>query len=194
MKYKVVNGLKKGYIAILQADGTYGKPICIGDLIETSTDTSEDSATIDAGNYTIMTDSATGQTKITVTLPALSDELMMAMYDWKKGTNGEIIATTNDVKPYVAFQYERTLKTSDGNEISEYDTFFKGQFNLPKKASKTKENGKVNFQTQQIEGTFMALEDHDNMYMAYIKSDVDGFDANKVKFGEEIVIPTIAAA
>lgn len=193
MVYKVVNGLKKGYIAIMNEDGTYGEPIEVGNLIEVSVETSEDNATLDAGNFTVMTDSAIGQTKITVSLPTLSDELKKAIYGYKTGNNGEIIASSEDVKPYLAFQYERTLKTSAGKEISEYVTFYKGQFNLPKQDAKTKENGKVNFQTEQIEGTFMPLDDHDHIYMSSVKSDVVGFNAETLKFGTEITFPTVTA-
>ena len=193
MIYKVVNGLKRGYIAVMQDDGTYGKPIDVGNLIEVSIDIAEDTANLDAGNGTIMSDSAIGQTKVTVSLPGLSDELKNIIYGNKKGDNGEIISTTDDVKPYLAFQFERTLKTSTGKEISEYVTLYKGQFNLSKSDAKTKESGKVNFQTEQIEGTFMGLDDHDNIYMSSVKSDADGFDADKLKFGTEITFPTVAA-
>lgn len=193
MVYKVVNGLKKGYIAIMQEDGSYDTPIEIGNLIEVSVDTSEDSATLDAGNFIVMTDSAIGETKITVSLPALSDEAKKAIYGYKVGENGEIIATSDDVKPYFAFQYERTLRTSTGKEISEYVTFYKGQFNLPKADAKTKENGKVNFQTEQIEGTFMPLDDNGHIYMSSVKSDAVGFSSEKLKFGTEITIPTVTA-
>lgn len=193
MVYKVVNGLKKGYIAIMQEDGSYDTPIEIGNLIEVSVDTSEDSATLDAGNFIVMTDSAIGETKITVSLPALSDEAKKAIYGYKVGGNGEIIATSDDVKPYFAFQYERTLRTSAGKEISEYVTFYKGQFNLPKADAKTKENGKVNFQTEQIEGTFMPLDDNGHIYMSSVKSDAVGFSSEKLKFGTEITIPTATA-
>ena len=39
----------------------------------------------------------------------------------------------------------------------------------------------------------MGLDDHDHIYMSSVKSDSDGFDADKLKFGTEITFPTIAA-
>lgn len=193
MKYKITDGLKKGYVAVLNDDGSYGDLIELADLISVSVDTTEDNGTLDAGNRTIATASAIGNTKVTVSLPALSTDLKVLIYGQAKGTDGEIIATANDNKPYLAFCFEKTvIDNTTGKEGSEYVYFYKGQFALSKEDAKTKSAGKVEFQTLSLEGTFMPLDDNNNMYMSSVCSLDEGFDPDKLKFGREIHIPTAA--
>lgn len=192
--YKVTNGLKKGYIALLKEDGNYDKCTELGDLIEVSVSITENTAKLSAGNYTILTDTALGEIAVSVSIPEVSDEIKCILFGHSKGTLGEIIQTSNDVKPYVALCFERTMKNSaNGKEISEFVTLYKGQFNLVEKKAKTKEDGTVEFQTESISGTFMPLSTNGNMYMSSLKSDATGFSSETFKFGQEVHVPEVAA-
>lgn len=191
--YRVTNGLKKGYIAVLNADGSYKECVQLGDLIEFSVAISENTTKLSAGNFTILTDTALGEISVSISIPEVSDDIKCLIFGHKKGSMGEIVQTANDIKPYVALCVERTMKnSSSGQEISEFVTLYKGQFNQIEKKAKTKEDGTVEFQTDSMSGTFMPLQTDNNMYMSSVKSDAEGFNAETFKFGVEIVKPTAA--
>lgn len=193
MKYNVKNGLGKCYIAKVTAEG-YETVKELGKLIEISVVTGEETAIMYAGDGVVIQDSAIGETDVTISIPALSEELEAEMFGHKMATEGGIIKNANDVKPYYALMFEQKAKNSDtGASIIDYITLYKGMFNQAERKGKTKE-GKPEFQPCSLSGKFSAKEDGMLQYIA--SSDSPGFNAEtwKTKWGKEVIVPTIKTA
>lgn len=189
MKYNVKNGLKKCYVATIGADGAYKTPVELGKLIEISITASENSTSLYAGNGVIMVDSALGEIDTTISIPALSEENEALLFGHKIAEGGGLIKDIKDVKPYVALLVEQTSKNSEtGEEVNEYLTLFKGQFNLGENKAKTKEGG-VEFQTTSLSAKFTPVES--GIWMHIVSSDSAGFDAtdHDTKWAKTVELP-----
>lgn len=190
MKYNVKNGLGKCYIAKVTESG-YETAKELGDLIEISISTAEDAALMYAGNGIILQDSAIGETDVTLSIPALSEELEALIFGHKMATEGGIIKNASDSKPYFAIMFEQTAKNNTtGANVTDYITLYKGIFNQTERKGKTKE-GKPEFQSTSLTGKFSAKEDGILQYI--VSSDSAGFNAEtwKTKWGKEVIVPTV---
>ena len=174
MKYSVKNGLRKCYVAKITSDGTWDVPKELGDLIEVSIQASENSATMYAGNRIVMTDSALGDIEGSITIPSLSEEMECYIFGHQKRQGGGIIKSSKDVKPYVAFLFEQTSKNdTTGEEVVDYVTLYKGQFNLAERKGKTKE-GSPELQSTSLSMKFSTL--NSGVYMDIVSTDSEGFE------------------
>ncbi|MFQ8920932.1 MAG: major tail protein [Clostridium paraputrificum] len=193
MKYSVKNGLRKCYVAKITSDGTWDVPKELGDLIEVSIQASENSATMYAGNRIIMTDSALGDIDGSITIPSLSEEMECYIFGHQKRQGGGIIKSSKDVKPYVAFLFEQTSKNdTTGEEVVDYVTLYKGQFNLAERKGKTKE-GSPELQSTSLSMKFSTL--NSGVYMDIVSTDSEGFDkvAFEKTWAKTITEPTVAS-
>ena len=189
MKYNVKNGLGKCYIAKVTAEG-YDTVKELGALQEISVSTAEESAVMYAGNGIIIQDSAIGETDVTISIPALSEELEAEIFGHTLATEGGIIKNTNDSKPYFALMFEQTAKNNEtGANVTDYITLYKGMFNQAERKGKGKE-GKPEFQNCSLSGKFSAKEDGVLQYI--VSSDSTGFNAEtfKTKWGKTVIVPT----
>ena len=191
MQYSVKNGLGKCYVAKIQSEGTWDSPKELGDLIEVSITASENTATMHAGNRIILTDSALGDIDGSITLPALNEEMECYIFGHQKREGGGIIKSSKDVKPYLAFLFEQTSKNdTTGEEVVDYVTLYKGQFNLAERKGKTKE-GSPELQSTSLSMKFSTLDS--GVYMDIVSTDSEGYneEAFKKTWAKTITEPTV---
>lgn len=191
MQYSVKNGLGKCYVAKITSEGTWDVPKELGDLIEVSITASENTATMHAGNRIILTDSGLGDIDGSITLPALNEEMECYIFGHKKRKGGGIIKSSKDVKPYLAFLFEQTSKNdTTGEEVVDYVTLYKGQFNLAERKGKTKE-GSPELQSTSLSMKFSTLDT--GVYMDIVSTDSEGYDdvAFKTTWAKTIAEPIV---
>lgn len=192
MKYVIKNGLGNSGIAKIKdskgVDGdTYDTVKELGKLIEISVSIKENTAKLYAGNNVILQDSDIGDIDVSITLPALSEEIEALIFGHKLAEGGGLIKSSTDVKPYFALQFEETAKDNETNEnVTEYTTLFKGQFSQIERKGKTKE-GTPQHSTVSLSGTFQCLDN--GVYMYIINSLDEGFDTFKATFLKSIAVP-----
>ncbi|NFQ85116.1 phage tail protein [Clostridium sporogenes] len=99
----------------------------------------------------------------------------------KLAAEGGIIRSSNDEAPEVALLY----KAMKGNNKARYGILYKGTFTIGDESYKGKE-GKSNFQTKKLKGTFAPLRS--NEMWNWKVDEEDGMTDEK--FFKEVIIPT----
>ncbi|NFO70758.1 phage tail protein [Clostridium botulinum] len=99
----------------------------------------------------------------------------------KLAAEGGIIRSSNDEAPEVALLY----KAMKGNNKARYGIMYKGTFSISDESYKGKE-GKANFQTKKLKGTFAPLRS--NEMWNWKVDEEDGMTDEK--FFKEVIIPT----
>lgn len=95
--------------------------------------------------------------ELSVTMAALGSDAVAWLLGHSIDTNGVLVKKDSDVAPYVAVGFK--TPRSDGS--MDYIWFYKGQFAPGDETFRTKEKGKVNWQTPTIKGTFGSrISDH----------------------------------
>jgi phi13 family phage major tail protein len=89
---------------------------------------------------------------ITLTIASVSNAMKAFLLGHATDVSGGIVVSTNDAAPSVAMGF-KTLR-ADGK--FDYCWFYKGQFVNSDETFRTKEQGKTNWQTPKITGTFAA--------------------------------------
>ncbi|WP_373205965.1 major tail protein [Clostridium tertium] len=189
MPKKITTGVEKGYYAILTADGeppTYEGVQYLPGLREISISPQEEQATIYAENRLYDSENSLGAIEVTLDFASIDTKDYAVLFGKKLAESGGIIENSNDQPPYIALMAEKTL--SGG--VKEYLTLFKGKLKLPEDKAKTKE-GKTEYQTVSLSGTFMTLENGD--WKHFVKTSDEGFNAetHAAKWGKEVIIPTV---
>ncbi len=185
---KITTGVEKAYYAILTQDGetpTYQQAKYLPGLREISVTPKEEPATIYAENRLYDSENSLGEIEVTLDFASLSTDDYVTLLGKKVANDGGIIESADDQAPYIALMVEKTL--SGG--VKEYLTLFKGKLSIPEDKAKTKE-GKTEYQTVPISGTFMPLEN--GIWKHAVKTSDVGFDsvAHATKWGKTVVLPT----
>lgn len=186
MSNLVITGLSRCYYAVMEDEGseTYKNVKEFAGIREVSIAPKEESASIYAENRQWDTDVALGDIEASFDFTDVPDDVYIDVFGKKKSTNGGIIENANDVRPYVAIMFEKTLTSG----VTEYVTLFKGKFTLPEDKTKTKE-GKTEYQTRSVSATFLPLKS--GIWKHYVRSNSDGFNSAEWsnKWGKEVIIP-----
>lgn len=186
---KITTGVEKAYYAILKEDGDtpiYAPATYLQGLREFSIVANEEESGIYAENRLWESENALGAIELTLDFTSIFTEDYVALLGKKLSTTGGIIESVDDQAPYIALMLEKTL--SGG--VKEYLTLFKGKLRIPEDKGKTKE-GSTEFQTQSLNGTFMAL--NNGQWKHTVKSDDVNFnETNHANtWGKTVVVPQI---
>jgi len=185
---KITTGVEKAYYAILKEDGDtpiYAPATYLQGLREFSIVANEEESSIYAENRLWESENALGAIELTLDFTSIFTEDYVALLGKKLSTTGGIIESVDDQAPYIALMLEKTL--SGG--VKEYLTLFKGKLRIPEDKGKTKE-GSTEFQTQSLNGTFMAL--NNGQWKHTVKSDDVNFNETNhaITWGKTVVVPT----
>lgn len=172
MARRVITGLNKLYYAIMtdEEQETYGEVKYFPGLREITVSPKEELGSIYAENVEWDVDSALGEIEISLDVTDVPTDIVAEILGKKKATGGGYIDNANDVKPYIALMFDKTL--SGG--ATEYVTLYKGKFNLFEDKAKTRE-GKPEFQSKALTGRFMPLKN--GMWKYAVRSDDADFNA-----------------
>jgi phi13 family phage major tail protein len=184
----VVNGLNKLYYAVMtdEETETYSAVKYFPGLREITVSPKEENASIYAENVQWDIDSALGDIEISLDITDIPPDIIAEVLGKKKATGGGYIDNANDVKPYIALLFDKTL--SGG--LTEYVILYKGKFNIFEDKAKTKE-GKPEYQSKTMTGKFLPLSN--GMWKYAVRSNDSEFDATTwaTKWGKEVVKATV---
>ena len=123
---------------------------------------------------------------VAATVAALGNDLTAYLLGAKVDDNGVLVSSKSDVAPYVAMGVEATR--SDGKLSRLW--LYRGKFKMSEEKYRTKEKGKVNWQTPTLSGTF-GPRLHDARIRALVNEDDEGVTAAKfASFLDTVYEPT----
>lgn len=165
MATNIITGIKKVYYAVLtEGTGTYSTPkvLCEDGAIDFEVKISENSTGLDSGNNKVATEFGLGEIEVSTTITSLATADYAAVYGLQMATGGGVIYNANRVanRPYIALLIEKTLNSG----AMEYTTLYKGKLGLPGSKAVTQKEGKVEFQTLPLSGTFMPVPTGEYMH------------------------------
>ncbi len=182
-------GLEKLYIALLTKDDetalTYEKPEYYPGVREIAVKPTTQTEKLYAENKIWEQDTALDEIQVSIERADLSNKEEAKLLGHAIAEEGGIIANETDVAPYVALLY----KANKSNKQARYQVLYKGKFTLPEENSKTKE-GKAEFQTPQISGTFQSTINNGNWKYQVDTDDPDCPPGIDTTFFEEVIKPT----
>lgn len=170
MVYTIKNGLEKAYLAPVTDADTWGEIFELGDLIEYSFETAENTSELSAGNSTVYSFKGIGSSSGTITVPAIDDETYAKIYNTKKNAKGDLLYAMNSLPGKFCLVLGVTAKNSTtGAEITEYMALPSVTFGLAKESGQTKNtDGTETLQTIQLSYTATALDN--KVYKAKLKT------------------------
>jgi phi13 family phage major tail protein len=184
MPKQVITGLNKLYYAIMNDEDaeTYLAVKYFPGLREITVSPKEETSSIYAENQEWDIDSALGEIEVSLDITDIPTDIVAEILGKKKAATGGYIDNANDVKPYIALMFDKTL--SGG--VTEYVTLYKGKFNIPEDKAKTKE-GKPEFQSKTLSGRFIPLKN--GMWKYPVRSNDTDFDKATwdTKWGKEVI-------
>ena len=149
-------GIENLYIAEMlddnDSDCTYAAPIHIPGLIEINMEPQTNSKTLYADNMAYAVATAMGETKVSINVEDLSDEIHAKLLGHEI-KDGVMISRGGDQAPNFAVLFES--KKRDGS--IKYVKLMKGKFQEPSENPKTSTN-EPDFVTPTIEGTFVGRQ------------------------------------
>lgn len=104
--------------------------------------------------------------EVAINTEDLTPEDLGWIFGAEKDAKGVYVFKASDVPKTLAIMFKSPL---DDQKNSRYTCYYKGKFQLPKEAYKTKEEGGVSFADVQIVGTFIPLEKN-GQYKASVDS------------------------
>jgi phi13 family phage major tail protein len=184
MSKTVITGLKKLYYAVMtdEETETYSTVKYFPGLREITVTPNEETASIYAENQEWDIDSALGEIEVSMDVTDVPTDIVSEILGKQLAQTGGYIDNANDVKPYIALMFEKTLSSG----VTEYVTLYKGKFNIPEDKAKTKE-GKPEFQSKTLGGRFIPLKN--GMWKYPARSNDTGFDKVTwdTKWGKEVI-------
>ncbi|MEC0497244.1 MULTISPECIES: major tail protein [Bacillus] len=161
-----------------KGDIQYGEVKDFAPVISAKVDTATETGTLYANNGPIIAKSQIGETKVSLGVSEIPMEVL-ADITGQKLVKGVIVYKQDAVPPYVALGFTGTKE--DGNKRMVWLT--KGRFGLPSEDRKTSED-KVDFQTDEIEGTF--IQRSDKVFKIVGDSGVAGFEEFESTFFDQV--------
>lgn len=177
--------LKKLYIAEMKEDGvettTFNTPKYFEGIKELGLKPKVNSDEFYAEGILWLSDTTLANIDVEIDITELKKEEEAFLLGHKLASEGGIIRSANDKAPEVALLY----KAIKGNGKARYGILYKGTFTIGDESYKGKE-GKANFQTKKLKGTFAPLRN--NEMWSYKVDEEEGM--NDEKFFKEVMIPT----
>ena len=151
-------GLKNLHFAPLtdEAALTYATPVKLSPAIEATVTPNFETATLYGDDRAIATASSMSSIEVELNVADLTPEHYELLMGVTKNADGVIIDNLDDVAPYGALMFE--MPKEDGEK--KMFVYYKGKFQPTATEAATKGES-VEFQTQTITATFMALENGD---------------------------------
>lgn len=180
-------GLEKLYYAKITKDDEkeliYDTPEYLAGVREIGVTPSINTEKLYAENKLWEQDSAIEAIDVTIDLADLSNKQSSILLGHQVAEGGGIIATEDDIAPYVALLYK--ANKSDGS--ARYQILYKGKFELPSDDAKGKE-GQTNFQTPQMKATFQPTRNN-GAWKYQVDSNDEGISPTiETDFFTEVVI------
>lgn len=176
--------LKKLYVAEVLTDAettTYDTPKYFEGVKELGLKPKVNSDEFYAEGILWMSENTLANIDVEIDITDLHKEEEAFLLGHKLAEGGGIIRSANDKAPEVALLY----KAEKGNHKARYGILYKGTFNIGDESYKGKE-GKSNFQTKKLKGTFAPLRS--NEMWNYKVDEEDGMTDEK--FFASVIIPT----
>ncbi|HCL4466700.1 TPA: phage tail protein [Clostridium botulinum] len=176
--------LKKLYVAEVKEDGlttVFGEPRYFEGIKELGLKPKVNSDDFYAEGILWLSDTTLANIDVEIDITDLKKEEEAFLLGHKLATEGGIIRSANDKAPEVALLY----KAIKGNGKARYGIMYKGTFSIGDESYKGKE-GKSNYQTKKLKGTFAPLRS--NEMWNYKVDEEDGMTDEK--FFKEVIIPT----
>lgn len=177
--------LKKLYVARVVEDGTekttFDTPKYFEGIKELGLKPKVNSDEFYAEGILWLSDTTLANIDVEIDITDLRKEEEAFLLGHKLAAEGGIIRSANDKAPEVALLY----KAKKGNHKARYGILYKGVFSIGDESYKGKE-GKTNFQTKKLKGTFAPLRS--NEMWSYKVDEEDGMTDEK--FFKEVIIPT----
>ncbi|WP_430489885.1 phage tail protein [Bacillus amyloliquefaciens] len=136
-----------------KGDIQYGEVKDFAPVISAKVDTATETGTLYANNGPIIAKSQIGETKVSLGVSEIPQEVL-ADITGQKLVKGVIAFKQDAVAPYVALGFTGTKEDGTTRKV----WLLKGRFGMPSEDRKTAED-KVDFQTDEIEGTFIQRSD-----------------------------------
>jgi phi13 family phage major tail protein len=165
-------GVSDFHYAILTKDDktgtTYQTPVPVPGLVEINIKPKSESAILYADNGPAETATSLGEVEVDINLADLPLDTQAILLGHTIA-NGVLVRKSTDSAPYVAIGF-KSLKS---NGKSRFTWLYKGRFELPEMANKTKED-KVDFQTAKATAKFVKRE-YDNAWMKQADEDAERY-------------------
>lgn len=160
-------GVRKIRYSVLGESG-YGIPKELGDLISFNIVPTENTQSLWAGNRQSIVDESITATG-TFSVPAISNEDMCALFGLAMGTKGELIYTSDAVKPTVALFIEQ----NNHGGVTDYISIWECKLQLNSKSGNTKTETITHGTT---EVSFQVIMPEDKIWQSVQSSDEDDFE------------------